>query len=152
MEPTQTPTPDAPQASKPKRPFHPLLTALLSCAVVTIIAAFMAWAKVGSLAISGLDGDGGITIFLAIVGGLSVAIWRGRTWVLIVNLILALLVTLIAIVDVADINRVADGVSGIVSVSTGIGLWVTLIAGIAWAAIAIVSLAGKRKFRPAVAT
>ena len=41
------------------------------------------------------------------------------------------LITLIAIVDIADINDVAGGFGDLVDVSVGLGLWLVLIGGIA---------------------
>jgi hypothetical protein len=140
---TQPPQPVAP---RPRRPFHRLLVGLLICAGLTFVAALLPWAKAFGIAIAGTSGDGGITIFLAIVAALAVAIWRGRLWVIIVNLICAALVLLIGVIDLTDIQRLASG-SGDGIVSTGIGLWLTTLVGAAWTAVAIVAIVKRKQMR-----
>jgi hypothetical protein len=121
--------------------------------VVAIIAAFLTWvsASDGALSISvkGTDGgrDGNITLVLgiavAIVAGLLA--WRTILGLSIGTMVLGALIAIVAIIDISDPDGDSDLKSLGVDVSIGVGLWLTLAAGIAVLAAGLWALvAGKR--------
>lgn len=129
---------------------HPSGIVLLVSGIVVAIAALLPWATASSFGVSitknGTEGDGVLTLLLGI--GIAVLGWmggasRGRA-LSIGALVGAALVALIAIYDTADIARVA-GESGFVSVSVGIGLWITVLAGLVAVGFAIWQLATRRQ-------
>lgn len=90
------------------------------------LAAFLPWASLFGLSVSGMDGDGVITLILAVVGGIILALTSGLTgkeptagrWPQITLVVLAALVALVALIDMSGF--------------AAIGLYLTLLAGIAW--------------------
>jgi hypothetical protein len=122
---------------------------LLAGAAAVIVAAFLPWASVDflgeSISKAGTDGDGVITVVFgiaaAVFGFLALGAAR-RRWHAITALVLAALVVIIAVIDIADIkSRFGDGTSGIdVEVTIGIGLWLTLAGGLAAAVGAVLVL------------
>jgi hypothetical protein len=112
-----------------------------------VAGAVLPWARVGSLSFTGTDGGGLLTLILAIVALVAVAVWRGRRWVLIFSVIAAVLSGLIVMVNVSDVSRLASGFD---IVSTGPGLWISAIAVALWTLASIVALARAKTFRPTV--
>lgn len=118
---------------------------LVGGTAVVAVGALLPWVTVDAGLVSaskaGTDGDGVITLLLAIVvGGLLLAKWKagiGRA-VLIASLVLAAIVLAIAIYDSIDIASAVDE-SELVEVraSIGIGLWLTLLGAAAMIAGAI---------------
>jgi hypothetical protein len=94
--------------------------------LVVALGAVLPWASVFGLTVNGLDGDGVITLLLAIAGGVILAVTTGLfgtetappKWSQITLIVLAALVALIAIIDLSGV--------------AAIGLYLTLFAGIAW--------------------
>lgn len=94
--------------------------------VVVAIAAFQPWVSILGFSVSGIRGDGMITLILAIVGAASLATRTGLLGEvrvaekagLVVSLVLAGLVTLIGLIDMNG--------------AAAIGLYLTLFGGIAW--------------------
>ncbi len=119
---------------------NPLVRAILGCAAAVIIAAFLPWAKVSatgfnfSVSVKGTSGDGKLTIVLAIIGLVLLFASAGKRGTLIGHTVAAALIAVIAILDVVDVK---DTAGGLVGASVGIGLWITLIAAIAWTALAV---------------
>lgn len=123
---------------------HPLAIAGVAAAAVTILATLLPYVTLGPISRSGLDtSDGKATAVLALIGLLSFAFGRGRLWSLILQLVMAVLITLMAIADVFDIRDKG--------LEVGSGLWLILIAGIAWSVVAIVLLVRRRQIWPASA-
>lgn len=95
--------------------------------------------------VGGLDKDGVLTIVLGLVA-LLMGVLRGTGRAVkgaaITGIVMGALVTLIGIVDILDVADVADEVAGFVrvDVSAGIGLWLTLLGGIAVLASSIWAL------------
>jgi peptidoglycan/LPS O-acetylase OafA/YrhL len=94
--------------------------------LVIALAAFLPWASVLGISVTGISGDGVITLVLAIAGGAVLAMTTGligkeatpgkRSQITLV--VLAALVTLLALIDMTGF--------------AAIGLYLTLFGGIAW--------------------
>jgi Uncharacterised protein family UPF0547 len=94
---------------------------VLAAAVLTVVSAFLPWASVLGINVSGIKGDGRIT---AVLGGIGVLFALGRSAgirALIVNLALAGIVLATAIYDDNSIGA-----------ASGTGLELTLLAGAVW--------------------
>lgn len=117
-------------------------------AAAVVLGALLPWATVSAGFLTatkaGTEGDGVITLVLAlIVGGLAFVKWKagwGRG-VVITFLLLGLLISLIAVIDTIDVATTSSDSEFIeVDASVGIGLWLTLLASIAMVVGAIWSL------------
>ena len=121
-----------------------LLWVIVGGVAVVLLGSFLPWATVsasflGEVTVSGMDGDGVLTLLGgAVAGGLALSAFLGRAarWKVVTALVFAVLVALVALIDIVDINsRVADlegeGLGAAIDVSIGIGLWLTLLGGIA---------------------
>ncbi|GAA5113259.1 hypothetical protein GCM10023339_17330 [Alloalcanivorax gelatiniphagus] len=94
--------------------------------VVVALAAFLPWVSIFGISVSGIRGDGIITLVLALVGGAALAVRVGllaRVKVpskvgVVVSLVCAALVALIGLLDMNG--------------AAAIGLYLTLFGGIAW--------------------
>jgi DNA-directed RNA polymerase subunit RPC12/RpoP len=111
---------------------------LLIAAGAIIIGSFMAWATISvlgeSVSNSGMDGDGAITLIIGVALAL-VAFWGLRTGVrrgiAIFALVAALLVVVVAVIDINDVQDFMPEISrSLVEPSVGPGLWLVLVAGI----------------------
>jgi hypothetical protein len=132
--------------------------------VLGVVAAVLPWVTLsGSAAgtfeavleaqgegLGGLDKDGSLTIVLAtaaavfgILRGLGKAVKAAP----IVGIVAGALMTLIALVDIADVSGAADEspvfATSDLTVGVGIGLWLTLAAGIAIAVTSVLALIRK---------
>ena len=140
-------------STKQAAPASPVVKAVAPIgAVLAAIGSVLEWASVdagfATVSKSGLDADGALTLPASLIfGGLALSalikVWSlGR---MIGALVVAALVALIAVVDIADISsRFSDlEAQGIeVDVSVGIGLWLVLLGasvGVAGCVIALVS-------------
>lgn len=112
------------------------------------VGAFLPWATLGVLSKAGTEGDGVITLVLAVLGGLLgfAGISKRRAGMLVGSLICAALITLVAIVDIADIGSVGDSSFGL-EPDVGSGLILTLVAGGLGIIGAILSLITHRRSR-----
>lgn len=118
---------------------------LVAGTAVVAVAALLPWATVNAGFISvtkaGTDGDGIITLVLAlVVGGLLLAKWKAglSRAVVIVSLVLGAIVLAIGTYDVIDVaSTVEENEFVEVRASVGIGLWLTVLGGIAMLAGAI---------------
>jgi hypothetical protein len=111
--------------------------------IVVVIAAFLPWASVLGISASGVEGDGIITLVLAIAGAAVLVfstglIGRPRTPGKASQITLLVLAVLIALVGLLDMSGFA-----------AIGLYLTFFAGIAWVVGAIWQLAQGRQLRAA---
>lgn len=118
-----------------------LLWVALAGVALIVVGSFLPWASVSILGqevtVDGMDGDGAITLIGGVlVGALALAahLQRPARWKVVTALVVAALVTLVAVIDIVDVNsRVAD-VEGDFAVdieaSIGIGLWLVLAGGI----------------------
>ena len=106
--------------------------------IVVALAAFLPWVSVFGFSVSGIRGDGMITLVLALLGAALLAIRTGlldQVKVparpgLIASLVLAGLVTLIGLLDMNG--------------AAAIGLYLTLFGGIAWVVGAALELKDAR--------
>lgn len=91
---------------------------VIGSALVVALAAFLPWASFLRFSKTGIDGDGKVTLILAIVGAvLAWRVWGG--W--LAQLALAAVVVLIGLYDLNDAGNLAAS-----------GLYLTFVAGIAW--------------------
>ena len=104
---------------------------------LTTIGAFLPWVKVqtfgGTVTKAGIDGDGSITLALAIVAGIALLLGRGKPWtrrsrglVVVLGLLVALLGTLYLVDPLwgVDASNNAQDLA-----SRGSGLYLTAIGG-----------------------
>jgi hypothetical protein len=132
--------------------------------LLVAIAAFLTWGTIdafgGSFDINGVTGsdvpgddetkDGVLTLILAIPAvGFAVvrAIGQLSLTAAIIGAVAGALIVLIAIVDMADISNTGDDLPGGgagIEASIGIGLWLTLIGGLAMALASIVGIIKRR--------
>lgn len=102
----------------------------------TIVGAFLPWASVFGVNVSGINGDGVITLVIGLIGGAVLVAYSGagklRRSFFWIEVIAGGIVTLTALVDTGN-------------GAGAIGLYLTLFAGIAWIAGAFMS----RRMRPA---
>lgn len=154
-------------AGAPVAPAAPLSSAarsigwaIVAAGVLGVIGSVMPWISLSGDAaplverlldqqgegLNGLDKDGVITIILALVAvGFGVARALGKIPKPAAGVALAAgaLTALIAIIDIADVSSTKDDLGPLATnldVSVGAGLWLTLIAGIAIVATAVVAL------------
>lgn len=118
-----------------------LLWAALVGVALVVVGSFLPWASVSAFGqevnVDGMDGDGPLTLIGGVLVGalvLAAHLQRPARWKVVTALVVAALVTLIAVIDVVDVNsRVAD-VEGDFAVdleaAIGIGLWLVLAGGI----------------------
>jgi hypothetical protein len=98
-----------------------------------VLAALLPWASVqtvfGTISKNGIEGDGAVTaVFGAVIGGMFLMQRRGGY---LAAIILAGLTIATSVYDLIDVNRLGDDVDGLASVSAGIGLYLTLLGGLA---------------------
>lgn len=108
-------------------------------AVLVVIGSIGPWATVANSSVGGLDGDGWITLVLALLtGGFAAGVFapasvaRIMRWLVLPWTLIALLVTVIDIVDISSTssefsNQFSDD---IFSLSVGWGLWLALAGSI----------------------
>ena len=87
---------------------------------VVAVAAFLPWVSVLGLSVSGINGDGQITLVCALAGLLAYVLARGRRRLLLT--IWSIGAALSVLVGVYDMSSVS-----------AIGLYLTLLGGIGWA-------------------
>lgn len=116
---------------------------LVLAGVMALIGALLPWAQFGPFTKNGTEGDGAITLVLAILiaaGGLWIAL-GAPLGIPITGVVLSAIVGLVGAVDIADVNS-----SGL---EVGSGLIVTLLAGIIGAAAGIWALVARSAARSA---
>jgi hypothetical protein len=94
--------------------------------LVVVLAAFLPWVSIFGISATGIEGDGVITLVLGLTGAVILAITTGLVGApripgrasQIALLVLAVLVALIALLDMNG--------------AAAIGLYLTLLGGIAW--------------------
>lgn len=113
-------------------------------AALVAIGAFGPWATILGFSKAGTDGDGVITLVLALAAAalVGLAIRRGRAPSRVGVGVCAVLITAIAVMDVADVQDTDVGsfLGGSIDVSVGWGLWLTLCGGIALLVAAVLQV------------
>jgi hypothetical protein len=100
-------------------------TVMAGAAGVVALSAFLPWVSFLGYSRAGIDGDGSITLIVAIVGLLLA--WR--SWLGWVGQLIA--AGIVAAVAIYDINQAGN--------LAAIGLYLTFLAGIVWVVAAVVS-------------
>lgn len=103
--------------------------------LVVALGAFLPWVSIFGISMIGIEGDGVITLVLAVAGAIILAATTGligseRTPGRKSSIPLLVLAILVALIGVADMNGAA-----------AIGLYLTLFGGIAWVVGAVWQLA-----------
>ena len=99
--------------------------------VMIVIAAFLPWATVLGLGVSGIEGDGVLTLVLGVMATAAVAasaFWQRCRWAAVPAAIMGVAVAGIGVYDWSNVAEEARGVGGLASV--GVGLVLTTIAGV----------------------
>jgi len=95
--------------------------------LVVALAAFLPWVSIFGISVSGIRGDGVITLILAVAGGVVLAVTAGlfgepKGAGKASQIALLVMSALVALIGILDMNGAA-----------AIGLYLTLFGGIAWA-------------------
>jgi hypothetical protein len=107
--------------------------------VVVALAAFLPWVSIFGISVSGIEGDGAITLILALAGAAILVLMTGiigsarisgRVW----DIVLLVLAILVALIGLFDMNGAA-----------AIGLYLTLFGGIAWVVGAVWQLSAAKQ-------
>jgi hypothetical protein len=130
---------------------------VLVAALASVVGALLPWAELHvplapalSYQVKGTEGDGVITLVLGVLLGLAAVVAFTRhelaMWAGVVALVGSALVTVVAAVDLVDVQRAANKqeVATLVVVSVGAGLWLTFASGLIGAAGGIVLVARRR--------
>ena len=94
--------------------------------LVVALAAFLPWVSIFGLGVSGIEGDGVITLVLAVAGGVVLAVTAGlfgepKAAGRKSQIALLVMSVLVALIGLMDMNGAA-----------AIGLYLTLFGGVAW--------------------
>jgi|GEM_PF-2486716 len=98
---------------------------------VVFIAAFLPWVSVYGMSVIGVEGDGVITLILALLGLAALVLgtevfMAPKIPAKVTSIILIVLGALVSLTGIVDMNRYA-----------AIGLYLTLLGGLAWLGVAI---------------
>jgi hypothetical protein len=147
-DPAAVADPAPPAAPEPSRGrlLHPIVLAMAVSAGLVVIASTLPWAESadGAFRASGAEGDGRITIPLAVVGGALCLFGRARLWTLVVNALFGAVTFAIAAADLADPARLLDAQG---EVNAAGGLWMTVIGAAAWTLASLVAIVRRRSVR-----
>ncbi len=118
----------------------------LVSAIAVVVGALLPWVSVstafGTLSVSGTEGDGVLTIGGAVVAGALLLFGRGRKWAAVIAAVVGVIVTIIGVYDLANVSSAAaDLTTDFARGSAGIGLWLTVVAGIALTGCSVVAAA-----------
>ena len=154
---TPLPPPEAPPGpatapvAAPGR-LRPERMLLVLCGLGSVVGAYLPWASVSAGFIdpvnkAGIDGDGRLTLAVGVVVGLLglTSLLRPRDqWPGGLALVGAAVIVIIALVNVADLRSVTGPLTpearALVDISVGVGLWLTLVAGLVGVAGGVVSV------------
>jgi hypothetical protein len=123
---------------------------LLAAAALAAVAAVLPWATVFTRSFPGTDGDGVLVILCAIVlatCALVIGLGHGRLWASITPCVFAVFITLIGLVDLANVSNVVRSIdAGFLSgsVSVGAGLWLTTAVGMVAMGLSITAIVRRR--------
>ncbi len=121
----------------------PIRVSGIIAAAMLALGALLPWARVssffGSVSVSGVDGDGKLTLLCAIAIGVMFGLWNRPA--VIVAAVLAGIAFLVGVIDLVDIGRTAADLGGFADASPGIGLFLTVLAAIAALVLAVIGQA-----------
>jgi len=117
----------------------------LAAMLVVVLAAFLPWVSIFGLSKRGIEGDGVLTLLLALAGVVVLVLTTGlvgspRTPGRAPQIVLLVLAAVVALVAVLDMNGAAAS-----------GLYLTLLGGIAWVVGAVWQLSLTKQADPAPA-
>lgn len=123
-----------------------MFTAGLVGAIAVVVGALLPWATVstafGTLSVNGTDGDGVLTLGGGVVAAALLLFGRGRRWAAVVAAVVGVLVTIVGVYDLVNVSSAAAGAtSNFARASAGVGLWVTVVGGLACAICSMVAAA-----------
>lgn len=106
--------------------------------LLVVVGAFLPWGTVLGMSVNGTEGDGFITIALAVIAGILIAIKKVPLWVPMIFAILTLVVGGYDFYNMYSVNdqftgadyALAEEFLGDMSVSVGTGLYMTVVGGI----------------------
>jgi hypothetical protein len=112
--------------------------AIMGATAAVCVGAFLPWASVFGMSVSGIEGDGQVTLALGVIGLAIVFFRRSLGGVLYgVEIVFGGFVTFIALFDMTGF--------------AAFGLYLTLFAGIAWVIAAVVGFGTRTRPAPVVA-
>lgn len=123
---------------------------IIAASAVAILGSFLPWASasagaLGSMTVSGTQGDGWLIIFLAIVSIVLSCLKNYKKPMekpfAIGVIVIGAIQTIISIIDVININKYAVNFGGF-GISLGFGLILCLLAGIATVATGLLAMSG----------
>lgn len=122
--------------------------AWLSC-IGMIVGSIGPWATGGGHSMAGTEGDGRITLALAIVAALALTVRAVRThvWAVAVPMVAAVVILVVAIADLANLDALLGALSSFFTVSIGWGLWLLLASAIGLAVSAFALTIGTASAR-----
>lgn len=123
------PPPAGPPAAASKWRWDVASILLLTGAAAVVVGAFLPWVTWGSFSKAGTEGDGSITLVLAVATAAlgTFGLMKASRKMTIGAIVAAALVVLIAVIDMVDVG--SEVVFG-VTFEIGIGLYMTLVGGI----------------------
>lgn len=115
-------------------------------AALVFIGAFMPWATLGPFSAAGTDGDGVLTLLLAVAAGAMgvPGILRSRKGLLIGSMICAVLAFLIGAYDMANISTSTDAPLDL-NPNVGAGLYLTVIGAIGGIVGSVLAIRGVQR-------
>jgi hypothetical protein len=114
----------------------------LGSAILLGLAAFLPWGTaLGLISISGMEGDGKITIGIAVIAIVLLLIKKVPVWIVT---ILGILATVIGVVDYSSMSDVTNEISA----SVGIGIYLTVAAGAGMIVGTIMEMVASKKKNP----
>ncbi|MBD3360613.1 hypothetical protein GF366_02300 [Candidatus Peregrinibacteria bacterium] len=149
MEEVKENNPDNPK--KPKAPDGLGRLIGMASAVVLVIAAFLPWGETGFFTVTGIDGDGIITIGIAVVAFVMLAIQKVPLWITIILGVLAAAIGIIDFMEMSSaseelaLDMAGDEFAESIQITVGSGLYLTILAGVGLIAGPIVGYIQKRK-------
>ncbi len=122
----------------------------LVAAALILLGSFLPWATVssafGSVSVKGTEGDGVLTLLLALALAVLFGVWKRGT--AIAAVVLGAIVVMTAVYDLVDLASVADKLDGFGDISPGAGLIMVLLGGLAATGCAVLGITSLGK-RPA---
>ncbi len=120
-------------------------------ALLVLLGSLLPWASVdtafGSISVRGTEGDGVLTILLALAGGAAAiaVVMARKPMAAIGGVVAGGLALLIAAYDFIDLARISGDSGGLVESHVGFGLWLVLFGSLAMTGASIAILATQKQ-------